>query len=86
MGICQELYDLSADIGEATNLYAEYPDLVAELQSRIDACRLDLGDQAAGIEGENPRPIGRVDHPQTLTHYDPEHPYMIALYDLKDRG
>ncbi len=22
----------------------------------------------------------------TLTHYDPEHPYMIALYDLKDRG
>ena len=82
----QELYDLSADIGEANNLYAEYPDLVAELQSRIDACRLDLGDQAAGIEGENTRPIGRVDHPQTLTHYDPEHPYMIALYDLKDRG
>ena len=58
----------------------------AALLAKIDACRQDLGDEAAGIEGQNTRPIGRVDHPDTLTHYDPEHPYMIAMYDLKDRG
>ena len=85
MGICQELYDLSTDIGEAKNLCAEYPDLVAELQSIIDACRLGLGDQVAGVEGEHTRPIGRVNHPHPQTHYDPEDPYTITLYDLKDR-
>ena len=31
-------------------------------------------------------PIGRFEHPDTLTQYDPEYPYMIALYDLKERG
>jgi arylsulfatase A-like enzyme len=82
----QELYDLKADIGETNNLYAAHPDVIQDLLAKIDACRQDLGDEAAGIEGQNTRPIGRVDHPDTLTHYDPEHPYMIAMYDLKDRG
>jgi len=45
-----------------------------------------MGDEARGIAGENTRPIGRVDRPDTLTHYDPEDPYMVALYDLKERG
>ena len=31
-------------------------------------------------------PIGRFENSDTLTQYDPEHPYMIALYDLKERG
>ena len=31
-------------------------------------------------------PVGRFENPDTLTQYDPEHPYMIALYDLKERG
>jgi arylsulfatase A len=30
--------------------------------------------------------VGRVAQADTLTHYDPDHPYIIALYDLKDRG
>jgi len=82
----QELYDLDADIGESCNRYADFPDVVVRLIALVEACREDLGDEAAGIQGRNIRPVGRVDHPDTLTHYDPEHPYMIALYDLKDRG
>ena len=81
-----ELYDLEADVGEANNVYDEYPDIVAELMKRLDACREDLGDEATGVEGKNVRPIGHVDNPDTLTHLDPEHPYIIAMYDLKDRG
>ena len=82
----QQLYNLESDIGETENLYAQHPEIVADLQTKIDACRRELGDDATRISGANVRPIGRVENPDTLTHYDPEHPYMIALYDLKERG
>jgi len=52
----------------------------------IEACRLDLGDKVSGIEGNDVRPHGRVDNPDTLTHYDPEHPYIYAEYDKAERG
>ena len=81
-----ELYDLEEDNGENNNLFDQHPEIVKELNAKIDACRKDIGDEAAGIIGENIRPAGRVDNPDTLTHYDPEHPYIIAMYDLKDRG
>lgn len=82
----RELYDLESDIGETTNLYDQYPEVVRELESKLQAIREDIGDEAVGMEGANCRPIGRVDNPDTLTHYDPEHPYIIALYDLTDAG
>jgi len=82
----QQLYNLESDIGETENLYEQHPEIVSDLQTKIDACRRELGDDATGISGANVRPIGRVENPDTLTHYDPEHPYMIALYDLKERG
>jgi len=82
----QQLYNLESDIGETENLYEKHPEIVADLQTKIDACRRELGDDATGISGANVRPIGRVENPDTLTHYDPEHPYMITLYDLKERG
>ncbi len=81
-----ELYDLEADIGESTNLADGHPEIVAEITAVADACRQDLGDDATGIVGRDVRPSGRVDAPDTLTHYDPDHPYIIAMYDLKDRG
>jgi len=81
-----ELYDLESDIGESTNVAEQNPDVVRNLQSKIDACRDDLGDEAVGAEGANCRPIGQVDNPDTLTHYDPDHPYIIAMYDLEDAG
>jgi arylsulfatase A len=82
----EELYDLAADIGETNNVYAQNPQVVQELMEKVVACRRDIGDEAAGVAGENIRPVGRVEKPDTLTHLDPKHPYMIALYDLKERG
>ena len=82
----RELYDLEADSGETENVYESYPAVVAELDAHLAACRRDLGDEATGVEGENVRSIGRVDDPVPLTYFDPEHPYFIAMYDLKERG
>ena len=35
--LCEELYDLSADPGERTNLAADYPEIVDQLTSRAAA-------------------------------------------------
>jgi arylsulfatase A-like enzyme len=82
----RELYDLESDIGESENLFDSHPDVVAALTSKLDSCRRDLGDEATGITGENIRPAARVDNPDTLTHYDAEHPHIVAMYDTEDRG
>jgi arylsulfatase A-like enzyme len=82
----KELYNLERDPGETQNLYASYPSVVKDLMARMDACRMDIGDAANNVPGRNVRAAGRVDTPKTLTRYDPEHPYLIAMYDLKDRG
>jgi arylsulfatase A-like enzyme len=82
----RELYNLEEDPGETRNLYDSNPEVVKALSEKLDACREDIGDEALGIQGKNVRPIGRVDHPRPLTQYNPEHPYIIAMYDLKDRG
>jgi len=76
-----ELYDLDADIGETTNVIDEHPEVVKDLEARADACRRDIGDAATGVVGENIRPAGKVDNPKPLTQYDPNHPYIVALYD-----
>jgi len=82
----RELYDLRTDPGETTNEYDRRPEVVQALTAQMDACRNDIGDESLGIQGQNLRPVGRVDRPDTLTHLDPDHPYIIAMYDLKDRG
>ena len=81
-----ELYDLDSDIGETTNVFADHPDVVSRLTALVEACRVDLGDEANGFVGNDVRPAGRVDNPDTLTHYDPEHPYIYAEYDKAERG
>ena len=43
-----------------------------------------MGDKYTGIEGKNTRPIGMVDNPKTLTEYNLEHPYIVAMYDISD--
>ncbi len=43
-----------------------------------------LGDRLTGFVGCCERPIGYVEDAKPLTEYDPEHPYMIAMYDLPD--
>ena len=81
-----ELYDLESDIGETKNLFDSNPDIVAALSSRIDSFRAELGDEATGVTGSNVRPAGRIENPEPLTRYDPEHPYIYAEYDKGDRG
>ncbi len=81
-----ELYDLESDKGETTNVFNSHSDVVARLTGLIEECRIDLGDKVNGIEGNDVRPAGRVANPDTLTHYDPEHPYIYAEYDKAERG
>jgi len=82
----RELYDLDRDIGETTNVADRNPDVVARLMALVDACREDLGDGTTRAEGNNRRPIGRVDNPAPLTTYDPDCPYFMAMYDLNEIG
>ena len=81
-----ELYDLEADIAEGNNLYEKHPDVVAELNNFADVIREDIGDERLGIKGANCRPIGRVADPRPLTKFDPDHPYMMAMYDIPNAG
>ncbi|MBF0246415.1 MAG: sulfatase [Planctomycetes bacterium] len=80
------LYDLAADIGETTDLSENHPEIVKRLSALGYSIRQRLGDRAQGIEGSERRPIGQVDKSAPLTCYDPDHPYIIAEYDLADAG
>jgi arylsulfatase A len=82
----KELYNLETDPGEMQNVYDANPAVVKELMARLEESREDLGDEALNRPGRNVRPIGRVDKGEPLTHYDPDHPYIMAEYDLKERG
>jgi arylsulfatase A len=81
-----DLYDLEADIGEMNNVYNEYPDIVKELNRIADQYRKDLGDKALNMEGLNIRPAGCVENPKKLTEYNPDYPYIIAIYDTEESG
>ncbi len=80
------LYDLAADPGECRDLAEDHPEVVARLSDLARTVREDLGDESMGMAGANRRPPGRVANPRTLTEYDPDHPYMAAMYDKEDRG
>jgi arylsulfatase A-like enzyme len=84
--ICNELYNLEFDAGETTNLFEKFPLIVKCITEHANEFRLDLGDAVSNILGENIREIGKVDNPDTLTHYNPKHPYIIAIYDTEDAG
>ncbi|WP_040494515.1 sulfatase family protein [Ilumatobacter nonamiensis] len=80
------LYDLDTDIGETTDIIDDHPDVVARLDAVAETARATMGDARLGREGSDVRPIGRVDDAAPLTTYDPAHPYVVAEYDLPDRG
>lgn len=85
-GPIEELYDLSTDVGETANVVDDEPDVVRELLEHVERARADLGDRVTGRPGAGRRALGRVEHPQKLTTFDPTHPYYMAEYDLADRG
>ncbi len=81
------LFNLTDDIGEQTDVAADHPEVVDRLRAIIEAGQADLGDERLNIEpSANVRPLGKVDNPQPLTEFDPNHPYFMAEYDLPDRG
>lgn len=83
---CQMLFDLDEDIGEANNLYDEKPEIVKELTELASKYIKIYGDQTSNTVGINVRKCGLVDKPVTLTTYDENHPYIIAMYDKDENG
>lgn len=76
-----ELYDLVSDPGEATDLAAEQPQVVADLMAEVEQVRLRSGDAHTGHPGRAQRAVGVVADPRPLADYDPQHPYLVAMYD-----
>ena len=54
------LHDLRVDIGETTDVSAQFPSIVKRLEALVDRCREDLGDALTGRSGKNRRPPGMV--------------------------
>ena len=52
------LYDLTADIGETTNVADKHPDVVKGLMRHVEAARAELGDALTGAKGTGVRPCG----------------------------
>ncbi len=57
------LYNLDEEIGERTNLAAQHPEIVSQLQKLADAMAAELGN---GKPGPACRPAGEVDQPTLL--------------------
>ena len=64
----KQLFNLDADIGEATNVAKDHADIVAQLQKHADAIKADLGDKTKDAPGV--RELGRVANPQPLISAD----------------
>ncbi len=54
------LYDLDNDLGETTDVAAEHPAVVEQLEAVAAAARVDLGDKLTKTAGENRRQPGRL--------------------------
>lgn len=55
-----ELYDLTNDVSETTDVFDEHPDIVAQLQSYAENIRTELGDKLTEREGIANRPVGQI--------------------------
>lgn len=55
-----ELYDLKNDVGEATDVARQNPEVVARLEKLADVAREQLGDKLTKREGTARRPPGRL--------------------------
>jgi arylsulfatase A-like enzyme len=55
-----QLFDLSKDLGETTDLSAHFPEIFAKLNAFAEEGRKDLGDALVGAEGSGNRKAGRI--------------------------
>ena len=56
----EELYDLVHDLGETTDVAAQHPDIVKQLEGAAEAARAELGDELTKRKGSGLRPPGRL--------------------------
>lgn len=56
-----ELYDLSNDLGETTNVAGDYPEVVEKIKELANAMRYKLGDSLIELEGTENRPVGTIE-------------------------
>jgi len=56
----EELYDLTHDIGETTDVSAQHPDIVQHLEEEAEKARADLGDNLTKRPGAGRREPGRL--------------------------
>lgn len=61
-----ELYDLSTDISETTDVANKNPEIVARIQELGDKIRLELGDALTNVEGEGTRNIGHIEEEEII--------------------
>lgn len=81
-----ELFDLTKDPGETTDLAAQHPDVVKRLTAAMDNMRQQLGDSRLQIEGTERRTPAVTAKPKPLTTFDPNHPYIEPAYLLDEGG
>ncbi len=55
------LYDLDNDIGETTDVSADFPDVVAELEAAAANYRNEMGDKLTQTKGTEIRPAGKLE-------------------------
>ncbi|MGB5202965.1 sulfatase family protein [Eudoraea sp.] len=56
-----ELYDLSVDLGETTNVAGKYPEVVEKIKQLADTMRNKLGDSLSEMEGTENRLAGTIE-------------------------
>ena len=50
-----ELYDLEHDMGETTNVSAQHPEIVKQLEAEVEKARAELGDSLTNRKGSGHR-------------------------------
>jgi arylsulfatase A len=68
----EELYDFANDIGETTDVSAQHPDIVKQLEAEAEKARADLGDGLTKRPGPGRREPGRLK--ETVAPTQPKQP------------
>jgi arylsulfatase A len=70
----EELYDFANDIGETTDVSAQHPDIVKQLEAEAEKARADLGDGLTKRPGPGRREPGRLKETVAPTRPKPKQP------------